>query len=76
MDQFIEQHSAVWESVYRRRSPKVIGTIVRFAFMATSEERNLLVRASQWGLNPRLGAAESDLYSLQELKNVLADTLV
>lgn len=61
MDKFIAEHSDAWQRVYARRHRKVIGTIIRFSFMAKSEGRNLLVHAGQWGMNPRLGIAESDL---------------
>lgn len=67
MDQFITEHSYIWESVYRRRSPKVIGTIIRFAFMSSSEERNILVHTSEWALNPRLGIRFDDEQILREL---------
>lgn len=60
MDRFISQYSHIWQQVYQRRHKKVIGTIIRFAFMVSSEARNLLVHASQWGMNPRLRVAASD----------------
>lgn len=71
MHQFISQHSRIWEKVYRRRHRKVIGTIIRFAFMATSEERNLLVHASDWAMNPRLRISASD----EELQRKLGKAL-
>lgn len=60
MDQFIQDHSHIWQRVYQRRQRKIIGTIIRFSFMATSETRNMLVHASQWAMNPRLGVAPGD----------------
>jgi len=60
MDQFISQYSPIWQGIYTRRHKKVIGTIIRFAFMASSGARNLLVHASQWAMNPRVGIASSD----------------
>jgi hypothetical protein len=60
MDKFIEEHSHIWQRVYERRHKKIIGTIIRFSFMASSESRNILVHASQWAMNPRLGVATSD----------------
>lgn len=60
MDRFINERSHVWERVYERRHRKIIGTIIRFSFMASSESRNLLVHASQWAMNPRLGITTSD----------------
>ena len=43
MDQFIAQNSQVWQRIYDRRHKKIIGTIIRCAFMASSEARNILV---------------------------------
>ncbi|WP_284219093.1 hypothetical protein [Agaribacter marinus] len=60
MDSFIRNYSEIWQDLYRRRDKKIIGTIVRFSYMATSESRNLLVRASQWGMNPRRDISLSD----------------
>ncbi|KVX03222.1 hypothetical protein [Shewanella frigidimarina] len=71
MDQFILEHSKIWQELYNRKSKKIIGTIVRFAFMSTSESRNLLVYTSQWGVNPRLGISASD----EEIQRVLAHSL-
>lgn len=74
MDQFIEEHSRIWQHVYERRHKKVIGTIIRFSFMASSEARNLLVHASQWAMNPRLGVATSDEQIQRQLVATLAST--
>lgn len=60
MDHFISQQSHIWERIYKRRHKKIIGTIIRFAFMASSEARNILVHTSQWAVNPRLDFAEAD----------------
>ncbi|MDO9268729.1 MAG: hypothetical protein Q7T96_06410 [Methylobacter sp.] len=60
MERFIENHSSIWQRVYARRHKKVIGTIVRFSFMASSEARNLRVHATQWAVNPRYGISGSD----------------
>ena len=72
MDQFIAEHSHIWQRVYERRHDKIIGTIIRFAFMASSEDRNLLVHASQWAMNPRLGVATSDDQIQRQLVATLA----
>jgi hypothetical protein len=74
IDQFIEKHSHIWERVYQRRQRKIIGTIIRFSFMASSEARSLLVYASQWAINPRLGVATSDEQIQQQLVAILATT--
>jgi len=71
MDQFIKDNSDVWQKVYRRRDKKIIGTIIRFSFMSTSEDRNILVHSSQWGVNPRLEIADSD----SSIQRILADTI-
>ena len=60
MDKFITEFSPLWEKVYLRRSRKIIGTIVRFAFMSSSEARNILVHTQQWAINPRHGMSASD----------------
>ena len=72
MDRFIEKHSHIWQRVYERRHKKIIGTIIRFSFMASSEARNILVHASQWAMNPRLGVATSDEQIQRQLVAALA----
>lgn len=72
MDQFIQKHSHIWQRVYERRHKKIIGTIIRFSFMASSEARNILVHASQWAMNPRLGISMSD----DQIQKQLVATLV
>ncbi|QIB66956.1 hypothetical protein [Kineobactrum salinum] len=71
MDRFIIEYSHIWQELYKRRDRKVIGTLINFSFMATSESRNLLVHTSQWGLNPRNGISGRD----QEILKTLAATL-
>jgi hypothetical protein len=72
MGQFIEDHSHIWQRVYERRDEKIIGTIIRYSFMATSEARNLLVHTSQWAVNPRLGVAKNDEQIQRQLAAMLA----
>lgn len=71
MDSFIKEYSNIWQRVYTRRNKKIIGTIIRFAFMSTSEARNLLIHASQWGINPRLEISRSD----EDIQRLLAASL-
>lgn len=71
MDLFIQQHSHQWEKVYKSQTKKIIGTMLRFSTMATSESRNLLVRVSEWGVNPRGGIKPND----EEILNYLATEL-
>jgi hypothetical protein len=74
MDQFIQEHSHIWQHVYERRHKKIIGTIIRFSFMASSETRNLLVHSSQWAMNPRMGISTSDEQIQRQLVATLATT--
>lgn len=74
MDGFINQNHQIWESVYERRSSKIIGTLIRFSFMASSENRNLLVHASQWGMNPKVTISSSDENILKKLALNLKDS--
>ena len=74
MDQFIEGYSHIWQRVYGRRHKKIIGTIIRFSFMASSESRNLLVYTSQWATNPRLGISANDEQIQRQLVATLATT--
>lgn len=74
MDRFIQDYSHIWQRVYERRHAKIIGTIIRFSFMASSEARNLLVHASQWGMNPRPGITTSDALIQRQLVAKLATT--
>ena len=67
MDSFIRDYSEIWQNLYKRRDKKIIGTIIRFSFMASSESRNLLVHLSQWGMNPRSGISNSDEKILKDL---------
>lgn len=73
MDKFVQEHYHIWERIYERRSHKIIGIIIRFAFMSSSEGSNLLVHTSQWGLNPRRTNSESDSSVLQLLESRLSN---
>ncbi|GJL66428.1 MAG: hypothetical protein NPIRA05_13990 [Nitrospirales bacterium] len=71
MDQMIGQCSKEWEKVYLRKSNKIVGTLLRFSTMATSEERNLMIKASQWAVSPRQKASHSDNKLLRELATAM-----
>lgn len=71
MDLFIRQYSNQWEKVYKSKTTKIIGTMLRYSTMATSEGRSLLVRVSEWGINPRIGNRSSDEETLRYLAAVL-----
>ena len=60
MDRFIDQYSTEWERVYKRRNKKIIGTIIRFAYMSVSEVNEIFVHTMQWAVNPRIGISASD----------------
>jgi hypothetical protein len=74
MDQFIRQYHQVWEKVYRRRDKKIIGTLIRFSFISSVEDRKLLVHTSQWGVNPRLGVSVADGSLQKELCGKMKQT--
>lgn len=71
MNDLIERFAPVWQRIYERRGRKVIGTIMRFAFMSISEERNLLVHTAQWGLNPRFGTSDHNEKIQKDLVSAL-----
>jgi len=50
---FVAQYSELFEKAYKEKSKKIIGTLVRYATMASAEDSKLIVRASDWGLVPR-----------------------
>lgn len=60
MDSFIHENSEIWQTIYAGKNNKIIGTLIRFSFMARSESRNLFVHSSQWGVNPRRGISVED----------------
>jgi hypothetical protein len=67
MDDFISKYSSIWQEIYTNKNKKILGTVIRFSLMSTSEARNLLVHTSQWGLNPRFGIQSSKISLLQNL---------
>lgn len=75
MDIFIRQYSNQWEKVYKSKTKKIVGTMLRFSTMATSQNRNLLVRVSEWGINPRIGIRSNDEEALRYLAAELGKKL-
>ncbi|MBU2965906.1 hypothetical protein Q4508_05440 [Amphritea sp. 2_MG-2023] len=67
MDDFVLKYSSIWQEIYTKKSNKILGIVIRFSFMSASEERKLLVHASQWGLNPRLGINDGEKLLLKNL---------
>ena len=70
-ESFVKDYSSIWQKVFESKSPKIIGVIFRMAFMATSEDRNIIVHVSDYGMNPRIGIRKADL----ELQRNIALTL-
>ncbi len=68
---FISEYSAIWQNVFKEKNRKIIGLIVRTSYMATSEDRNLYVHVSDYGINPRIGAGEINSNLQKSLVEVL-----
>ena len=64
-DKIVSQCSSDWQKVYDQKNKNIIGTLIRFSTMVTSEERNLMIRAGQWAVNPKLKIKSSDEDLLQ-----------
>lgn len=73
MDDFILEYDYIWQKIYTEKNKKILGTVIRFSFMSTSESRKLLVHTSQWGLSPRLGIKSSEEILLQKLVTSIND---
>lgn len=73
MTNFINTYSTIWHRTYERRTSKIIGTFIRFSFMANSDDRDLLVHASQWGVNPTVSATEAEQRLLSTLVGVMKE---
>lgn len=73
MDDYIKKNQHVWESIYERRSRKVLGLLVSFSFMSSSKDRNLLVHTTQWGLSPKSNISAMDESALRKLVLNLKD---
>lgn len=71
MDGFIYKNSRTWESVYQRRNPRLIGTMLRFSHLAADEEKNMLITVNNWAINPRSGITDVDMDFLEKLTRSL-----
>lgn len=71
LDTFIAEHEKLWARIYARKDRKIIGTIFRMSFMASSEARNILVHSMQWGLSPAPGISDADFQMLRKLAQAL-----
>jgi hypothetical protein len=54
---FIAKYSNLWNRIFETKNKKIVGILVHFSTMATAEERNLLVNASDWGVNPKVNTS-------------------
>lgn len=73
IDEFIKKNHNVWNSIYRRRTDKIIGTLFRIAFMSSSEARGLLVHTTQWAITPSERCKGMDEQVLKNLVSALND---
>ena len=64
---FIAQYSNIWNKIFENKNKRIVGTLVHFSTMATSEQRNLLVTVSDWGVNPKVNAS---LYNNSLLRSI------
>lgn len=64
---FIHRHAGLWNRVYETKNKRIIGTLVHFSTMAISEERNLLVTVSDWGVNPKITTSKFNNTLLQQI---------
>lgn len=65
-DKIVIQCSNNWQKIYGQKNENILGSLIHFSTMATSEERNLMVRAGQWAVNPKLNIRPSDEALLQQ----------
>lgn len=71
MDRFINENCRVWETIYQRRSPKILGAIFRYSFVSSSEEDGILITTDQWALNPALRCTNAEKNILRRITEVL-----
>jgi hypothetical protein len=64
---FIAQYSNLWNRIFETKNKRIVGILVHFSTMATSEERNLLVTVSDWGVNPKVNTS---LYNNSLLRSI------
>lgn len=65
-DRIVTQCSNDWQKVYGKKSKNIMGSLIHFSTMAISEERNLIIKAGQWAVNPKLNIRSSDEALLQK----------
>jgi len=70
-ESFIRDYSHKWQRVFTEKNHKIVGLIIRTSYMATSEDRNLLVHVSDFGVNPRIGISEKETLLQKSLVTAL-----
>lgn len=70
-DSFIHEYSPLWHKVFAQKSRKIMGILLRTAYMASSEQRNLLVHVSDYGINPKLDISEADRSLMKSIAEAL-----
>ncbi len=68
---FIGQYSGLWNRIFKTKNSRIIGVLVHFSTMATSEERNLLVTVSDWGINPKVNISRYNSKLLAEIATII-----
>ncbi|VAW14007.1 hypothetical protein MNBD_BACTEROID01-136 [hydrothermal vent metagenome] len=68
---FINKYTGLWNKIYETKNKRIIGTLVYFSTMATSEERNLLVNVSDWGVNPKISTSTYNNNLLKRIATIL-----
>ncbi|MCJ8503220.1 hypothetical protein [Desulfatitalea alkaliphila] len=68
---FIAQFSNQWNRIFETKNNRIIGTLVHFSTMATSQARNLLVTVSDWGVNPKVNTSHFNNSLLSEIATII-----
>jgi hypothetical protein len=66
IDDYINKQSAVWENIFVRADPRIIGVVLRLTAIATSKDIGKYIFVHQWGINPRRGIDINDERLLME----------
>ncbi len=68
---FIAQYSDLWNKIFDSKNQRIMGTLVHFSTMAKSEERNLLVTVSDWGVNPKMSTSKYNTTMLSNIATIV-----
>ena len=74
MNKFMYDYSELWQEIFKSKNRKIIGIIVKFSFMASSESEGLLSHCTQWAMNPRRNISQHDDTVLRELAAILKES--